>query len=284
VQAHVDRAGRVELDQGPGGEVRRRLQVRQHAPAHAEQYRGEEVGGRRHVVRRRRPHDTRSAQVHVLEVVGTVEHHDGGRGEGGRGDPVAEESPDDAPRGHRPVPHRPQRGGAAPCHWPGLRRHGGDDGPVAQQRAGARLVLPPDVGEHRVRDRRERREHPGRERVGVDRDRQHRASAVRGKLPARVREQQADLSRGPQEHLACGGRAHRPAPDEQDLPRRRLERPQPLAHGGRRHVQDAGGGVEAAAFHGGDEGTELIEVDLHVSQANAAAVLRAGLQNSLDLR
>jgi hypothetical protein len=35
-------------------------------------------------------------------------------------------------------------------------------------------------------------------------------------------------------------------------------------------VQDARGRVETAVLHGGREGAELVEVGVHVSQANAA--------------
>jgi hypothetical protein len=131
-----------------------------------------------------------------------------------------------------------------------------------------------------VGDRGQRRQCPA-ERVAADRDRQDRPRRDRGgpgQLLGGVGEQQVDLPGGPDQGRAGRRRAYRPAANQQNLPGGGLERAQPLAHRRRRHVQHPRGAVEAAVIDDRRQGAELVEIEIHMSQANAAEVPQAGLQ------
>ena len=118
-----------------------------------------------------------------------------------------------------------------------------------------------------ARQRRERRQEPRRERVGVDRDAERRrAGVLAGELGGGVGLQQLDLAGEPQHGLAGGGRPRRLAADEQHAARSDLECAQPLADGRGRDVQRGRGGVERPVLDDRAQGPELREIELHRQQ------------------
>jgi hypothetical protein len=117
--------------------------------------------------------------------------------------------------------------------------------------------------------RSQRGQHPGRHRVGVDRDRQRRhplGSGLPAELAGHVGGQQVDLPGQPQHHLAGLGHLHRLRPSQQDAAGGHLERAQPLADRRRGDVQCPGGRLQRAPAHRGVQRAELAQVEVHEQQ------------------
>jgi hypothetical protein len=126
------------------------------------------------------------------------------------------------------------------------------------------LVRPVQVEGELAGERGERRQHPRGRRVRIDRDRQPREPLLLGAdLAGRVGGEQRDLPGQAQDRAAGLGHPHRLAAHQQHPAGRGLQRPQPLAHRRRRHVQDARGRLQRSAADGGVQRAELCEVEVH---------------------
>jgi hypothetical protein len=128
------------------------------------------------------------------------------------------------------------------------------------------LVLPVQVEADVARQRRERGEHPGGHRVGVDRDRQ-RGHALRRRVPAELARQiggeQIELPGQAQHRPAGFGHLDRLGPYQQDPAGRDLQRAQPLTDRRRGDVQRTGGGLQGPLSHRGVQRAQLRQVQLH---------------------
>ena len=133
------------------------------------------------------------------------------------------------------------------------------------------LVLAPQVHHDVVGQLAQDAREPRGQGVGVHGDGEpDDAAGVRGQGAPGLRLQERELAGEPHEDLARGrGQAGAHAADEH-LARALLERLDPLADRGRRHVEHARGRVEAPVLdHCGERG-ELLPVQFHVSHANDA--------------
>ena len=261
------RARRVEVDQLPGLLVRMCLQVRNHSPAEPEPYGMKEVGRSGHVVHRGMQRAAGApAQVAVLEIVLAVEDDDRRAGEGRRADPAGEPAGRERGGGHAPVRHASQRARRAARHRLGISGDGRHGRALPQQRAGVGLVLAVDVEAQRAGERGERVEHPGGERIRVDRkgNRRYGAVPVAVELTAGIGREQRDLAGQPQYRLARGRHPHGLTAHQQHSSGRLLERFESLADSGRGDVQGTGRPIERAFGHRGAQCGQLREVELHI--------------------
>jgi hypothetical protein len=208
-------------------------------------------------------------QIAVLQVVRAVEDDDRGAGERLGAEAGREPASREVGAAHRPVAHPAQQGGGAAGDRVGVRGHRRHDRAGAQQGAGVRLVLAVQVDADVAGQRRQRGQHPGGHRVGVDRDRQRGhplGREVAAELTGDVSGQEIDLPGEAQHGLTGLGDLHRLGPHQQDPAGRDLQRAQPLADRRRGDVQRAGGGLQGAPANGGVERPQLGQIQVHEQQ------------------
>jgi len=206
-----------------------------------------------------------SSQPAALEVVVAVEVHDGRRAEGRCRGAVGEPPLHERGHGGRPVAQDAQWRRGAARDRRGRAGDGGEDGALAQQRRGVVLVGPVQVEQHLVAERRESRQEPGRERVGVDRHRQDDGAAGLGELACGVGGEQLELSGQAQDGASRLGDPDWLGPHQQHPSGGVLERLEPLADRRRREVQGPGRSLECPGVDGRAQRTQLTEVQVHAA-------------------
>jgi len=236
------------------------LQLGHHAPAEPARDRRDKLARAGHAMPRRRGAGRDLLEHVALQRIRFVvlEH---GRGREPRL-PVGEPARAELGRRDREVAHPAERPHRAALHRLAIgadRRH---NDALAQQLGRARLVVAVKLEDDLARERGERGQHPGDERVGVHCDGQGCGGVLAQGVLGFAREQ-LELAGEAQQGAAVLGRPHGPGAHEQHAPDVVLEGPDALAHGRRGDVEFGGGRVKGAVIDDCDEGAEASEIEFH---------------------
>jgi hypothetical protein len=195
--------------------------------------------------------DTVASQHLVLQLVPGVEDDDGGRGQPHVGEAVREVAGGEGGCRHGHVAHGPEPFDGAALDGMPFGGDGGHRRAVPQQLRRVLLVLAQEHDPQGGRQRSQGGQHPGRQRVGVDRQPYGRPLVRGPQTSLAVARQHLQLPGEPQHLLSRLGRPDRPAPLQQHDADRSFERLESLADCRRRHVQRGGCSVQAAVVDGG---------------------------------
>ena len=216
---------------------------------------------RRHIALQqpRRGQIERSLHPLRLGVVLAVEDDEGHLRQMAVAQPArADHALDEGRAGHRDIAHGAQRRDPAAAQRLRQRRHAAQHPALAKPVMGEVLVVDDQLQRDAVVDQRlQRRQHPGRQAVGIDRDR-HPVLDIDAfaQIARDIAAQRLQLARVAQQHLARAGEPQRARAHHQRLADLHLQRAQPLRHRALGDRQPVRGALEAAFI---DQGGQAVE-------------------------